>query len=169
MKQFLALMALLFVAVLAIWVAMRLAPETWAMMAGVIFGILASLPMAAIVFLLLRREQRAARPAETGYYAPRPRVLLDAEPLAYPPGERRLPDARYYLPPAPPRRAARPDADTAPYAYAPARPAPPAPPAWDHWGPDGNAEATAPWETDGGEYAAWETAPRPRGARILGQ
>src|SRR6476469_8690423 len=44
------------------------------------------------------------------------------------------------------------------------------PPAWDHWGPDGEAaQPPAPWETDGGEYAAWETAPPPRGARILGR
>jgi hypothetical protein len=164
MKQFLALMALLFVAVLAVAVAYRLAPETWAMIAGVVFGILASLPMTGIVFLLLRREQRAARPAEPAYYAPQPRVLLDAEPLAYAPAGRRLPDARYYLPPAPyvpPAANAKLNTQNA---------TPVAPPAWDHWGPDGDAvEPPPPWETDGGEYAAWETAPPPRGARILGR
>lgn len=164
MKQFLALMALLFVAVLAIWVAYRLAPETWAMMAGVVFGILASLPMTGIVFLLLRREQRAARPVEPAYYAPRPRVLLDAEPLAYAPGDRGLPDPRYYLPPAPyVAPAANSKLNTQHSSLVP-------PPAWDHWGPDGEAaDPPAPWETDGGEYAAWETAPPPRGARILGR
>ena len=183
MKKFLALMAMLFVSVLAIWVAYRLAPETWAMIAGIVFGVVASLPMCAIVVLLLLRGNRREpeRPVETTYYqAGPPRVILNAEPAPYasfaPYGPergpvRRLPAGPAYQP-APARPAAPPrtfvDHAQASYDYAPA-------PAWTPepeplMAEDDYEMEGAGWDAPTQPYSAWED-PAPHGSgrpRILG-
>jgi hypothetical protein len=183
MKKFLALMAMLFVSVLAIWVAYRLAPETWAMIAGVVFGILASLPMCGIVVLLLLRCNRREpdRPVETTYYqAGPPRVILNAEPAPYasfaPPypergPARRLPAGPAYQPaparPAAPQRTFVDHAQPS-YDYAPPREWAPEPEPW--MGDDASEVDNAGWDVPAEPYAAWED-PAPRGStrpRILG-
>ncbi|MDQ2807208.1 MAG: hypothetical protein M3Z04_09915 [Chloroflexota bacterium] len=175
MKTFLAAMAMLFTTVLAIWVAFRLAPETWAMMAGVVFGLLASLPMFGIVALLLLRGNR--RPAEPVAVAPP--IYYPPQPYALPPSYAPyapLPAAPegYYLPApahAPPRSAplqtvAAPrayiDRTPAPYAPAPAYPWDAAPPAWIESAADPADEPE--WDAP----AQYPAPARRREARILG-
>jgi hypothetical protein len=183
MKKFLALMAMLFVSVLAIWVAYRLAPETWAMIAGIVFGVVASLPMCGIVVLLLLRGNRREpeRPVETTYYqAGPPRVILNAEPAPYasfaPYGPergpvRRLPAGPAYQP-APARAAAPPrtfvDHAQPSYDYAPARDWAPEPEPW--MGEDASEMDDTGGDAPPAPYAAWED-PAPHGSgrpRILG-
>jgi hypothetical protein len=73
-KTFVALLAILGVLTISVIVAFRLAPETWAMVAGVIFGVVAALPMCAIVVLLLR--QRPAPPPVQQPAPPQPQIIL---------------------------------------------------------------------------------------------
>jgi len=174
MKEFLAAMAMLFVCVLAIWVAFRLAPETWAMIAGVVFGLLASLPMCGIVVMLLLRGQRREQPpTEPRYYPPPPIVLLNPDPAGY--GQFAPPDlapAEYQLPPGHRYPVRRPAPQRPPRAFVDRAAAPypaPEPAPWR----DDNAyelvEADA-WDAPAGEYPAWESPAPPdaRNARILG-
>lgn len=175
MKKYLAVSGLLFVAVLATWIAFRLAPETWAMVAGIVFGVVASLPMCAIVVLLLLRGRTPERaPAGPPYYTPP--VVLPADPRGYaafrPPAE----DPRFGhpLPPGAPYPAW--DKPTA----APPRPfvdrtAPVYQPPTRRWAdgddPAYNRVDADAWDVqDDGAYPAWEPSaqPAPRGARILG-
>src|SRR5207248_2652623 len=76
---FLATLTVLCTLTLTGIVAFRLAPETWAMIAGVVFGLVAALPMCAIVVLLIRRQPVApppAPPVQPQAYAPPQFILL---------------------------------------------------------------------------------------------
>ncbi len=188
MKRFLAAMTMLFVTVMATWVAFRLAPETWAMIAGVVFGLVAALPMCAIVVILLLRGQSAPQraPQEPVYAPPPSYVVLNAEPGPY--GgyvvapetaryERRLPAPAYPARPAPaPARPAagraaapRTFVDRTDTAY-------PTGPTWeataeaDAWEP-AYAAPEYEYEDAAEPYRTWEqpAAPAARGARILGR
>jgi len=64
LKHFVATLAVLCVLTLTGIVAFRLAPETWAMIAGVIFGVVAALPMCAVVIMMLRRPAAAPPPVQ---------------------------------------------------------------------------------------------------------
>ena len=188
MKRFVAGMVMLFVVVLAIWAAFRLAPETWAVLAGIVFGLIAALPMCAIALVLLLRGHGAdRRPAEPAYYPPQqPIVVLNADPNAYgsytlPPGygyEHRLPPGVYPAQqrpaparPAPPRGFV--DRTQAPYqGYAPA-PSHGWEAAEEPWieGQAYEIEDQAAWDAQAESYGAWQRPPppAPRNARILGR
>ncbi|MGI8586565.1 MAG: hypothetical protein ACR2M0_02615 [Chloroflexia bacterium] len=149
MKQFVLAMTILFVSVMGIWAAYRLSPETWAMIAGVVFGLLASLPMCGIVMMLLMRGQRhdsAGRPPEPVYYPPQqPMIWVQPRPMPI--------ASRTFVDRAP-----------APYPYQPPQPWADAPQEWvaaeAYDASDGYAwEAQAP---------AWEQPSRSRDPRILG-
>jgi len=170
MKQFLAAMAMLFVSVLAIWVGFRLAPETWAMIAGVVFGLLASLPMGAVVVILLRRARPPAPAAPIYYYPAAPGFqVIDAAPAGYglaPPDPRHgavLPSPGAGRPVAPRRFVDRAAGIRATAGYGAA--ADPAAARDSGFLAEGE---TAPWDRDGGDPAAWERQPAPRPPRILG-
>ncbi len=168
MKTFLAAMAMLFTTVLAIWVAFRLAPETWAMMAGVVFGLPASLPMfGLVVLLLLRGRSRAeAAPTPPGYYPPQPYTVPPGyapyAPLPAPTAE------GYYLPPGyvQPYSAAL-QSSAAPRAFVDRAQAPYAPPA--AWIEGEAYEVDEPaWDQPTAPYPVVERPARRREARILG-
>lgn len=147
MKQFLALLMILGVLTISVIVAFRLAPETWAMVAGVIFGVVAALPMCAVVIMMLR--QRPAPPPPQVMPTPQPpQVILlhPGGPLPYP-----------YAGQAPAPQAMLPMPNPAYYQAPPAPPAQYAAPA--EW-PDLDAE-------DEAEYWAPAAAPKPS-YRILG-
>jgi hypothetical protein len=188
MKRFVAGMAVLFVTVLAVWVAFRLAPETWAVLAGIIFGLIAALPMCAIAVILLLRGQGAERHSAEpkGYPPQQPIVVLNADPNAYgnyvlPP---QAPPYGYQLPPGVPYPASRPApvraapprgfVDRSQVAYRGYAPAPA--PEWEgaeQW-VDGDAyevDDRAAWDAQAEPYGQWErpAPPSPRNARILGR
>ena len=113
MKRFLAGLVILAVLTISVIVAFRLAPETWAMIAGVIFGVIAALPMCAVVMMMLR--QRPAPPPVQPVAPPQPpQVILlhSGAPMQYPyagqaPAPQHMlpmPNPAYYQ--APPQRPA---------------------------------------------------------------
>ena len=122
LKQFFALLIILAVLTVSVIVAFRLAPETWAMIAGVIFGVVAALPMCAVVIMMLR-QRPAPPPPQVMPTPPPPQIILlqPGGPLPYPyagqapPPQHMLPQpnpAYYPAPPPPPARyAARPEWD----------------------------------------------------------
>jgi hypothetical protein len=73
-KRFVAGLTILGVMIISVIVAFRLAPETWAVMAGIIFGVVAALPMCAIVVLLLR--QRPVAPPAPPAPPPPPQIIM---------------------------------------------------------------------------------------------
>ncbi|HUS15676.1 MAG TPA: hypothetical protein VM536_11745 [Chloroflexia bacterium] len=162
MKKFVLAMAMLFVCVLAIWVAFRLASETWAMIAGVVFGLLASLPMCGVVLVMLMRGSKPQPAPPVYHYTPYGLPPQEQVPPGYRPSFEATP-AGYYLPAGPaPVRAARPAAprtfvEPIPYRY--------------QGPPDLDADSYDVDDADGWdvpEPASWEPPARPRQARILG-
>ena len=142
-KRFVAGLAILGVVIISVIIAFRLAPETWAVLAGIVFGVVAALPMCAIVVLLLR--QRPAPPPAPPVTPTQPQIIMLHPGMAA--------DPRYM-------------------AQMPAAPMLPAPPAyaWPMPAP-GPRQAAAPpeWldaepEDDG---AAWEPAPYATPARVM--
>lgn len=111
MKRFLALLVILAVLTISVIVAFRLAPETWAMIAGVIFGVVAALPMCAVVIMMLR-QRPAAPPPQPLAPPPPPQVIMlhTGGPVQYPYAGQApppqamlpLPNPAYYQ--APPQR-----------------------------------------------------------------
>ena len=74
MKRFLALLVIVAVGTVSLVVAFRLAPETWAVIAGILFGVVAALPMCVIVVLLLRQRPAVPPPAEVA--PPAPQIIM---------------------------------------------------------------------------------------------
>jgi hypothetical protein len=144
-KRFFAGLVILAVLTVSVIVAFRLAPETWAMIAGVIFGVIAALPMCAVVMMLLR--QRPAPPPAQPLTPPQPPqviMLHPGVPMQYP-----------YAGQAAPPQAMLPMPTPAYYQAPPARPVQYAAADWD----DGEAEAEIVYRP-----------PTPKaGYRILGQ
>ncbi len=148
-KRFLAGLVILAVLTVSAIVAFRLAPETWAMIAGVIFGVIAALPMCAVVMMLLR-QRPAPPPAQPLAPPPPPQVIMlhPGVSMQYPyagqaPPQHMLPvpNPGYYQAPPPAYQA------QAPYA---------APAEWDDQGIE--------------DEVAYHAAPAPRASyRILGQ
>ena len=73
-KRFVAGLAIVGVVIISVIVAFRLAPETWAVLAGIVFGVVAALPMCVIVVLLLR--QRPAPPPAPPVAPPQPQIIM---------------------------------------------------------------------------------------------
>src|SRR5689334_5989452 len=92
-KRFVAGLAILGVVIISVIVAFRLAPETWAVLAGIIFGLVAALPMCVIVVLLVR--QRPAPPPAPPVTPQPPQIILLHPGAGL--------DPRYNAQPAPPR------------------------------------------------------------------
>ena len=152
LKYFLATLAGLCTLTLTGIVAFRLAPETWAMIAGVIFGVVAALPMCAVVAMLLRR-QPAAPPVQP--IQPMPAQPLPPQIIMLHPG---VPPVAPYGGPARAQRQLPPAASA--YAWPPQ-------PGWEgeEWTDADIADEAAYWPAD--HYAAPPPAARPA-YRILG-
>jgi hypothetical protein len=148
LKRFLALLIILAVLTVSVIVAFRLAPETWAMVAGVIFGVVAALPMCAVVIMMIR-QRPAPPPPQVMAPPPPPQVILlhSGGPMQYP----------YAGQPAPPQHML-PRPNPVYYQAPPPAPAPYA--------------AQAEWEDLDAEEEAeyWAPPAAPRASyRILGQ
>lgn len=95
MKKYFAIVGAICAVSLTVVVAFRIAPEAWAVIAGILFGGLASLPMGFIALMLLRR-QPVAPIAQQPSYQPQPQVIIVREPAL----PRR--QQQNYIPAAPP-------------------------------------------------------------------
>lgn len=97
MLKYLAVVGALCAVALTVTVALMIGPTTWAVLLGIVFGGLASLPMLFVVVLLLRRPPA---PPPPGWGYPPPGYTV---PAATPTqrGVANLP-ASYALPAAPP-------------------------------------------------------------------
>ncbi|PZS00104.1 MAG: hypothetical protein DLM69_06755 [Candidatus Chloroheliales bacterium] len=93
LKKYIAIIGALCAISLTVVVALRIAPEAWAVIAGIFFGGLASVPMCFIALMLLRRQPLA--PMQPSAYQPQPQVIIMREPAL----PRRQPQS--YIPPAP--------------------------------------------------------------------
>lgn len=144
-KRFVAGLAILGVVIISVIVAFRLAPETWAVLAGIVFGVVAALPMCAIVVLLLR-QRPAPPPGQQPVTPAQPQIILMHPGVAA--------DPRYM----------------AQLPAAPMLPAPPPAYAWPMPAPQAR-QATAPQEwldaEPEEEGAEWEPTPYAAPARVM--
>ncbi len=83
MKKYIAIVGAICAVSLTIVVALRIAPEAWATIAGIFFGGLASVPMCFIALMLIR-NQSGVRPAASGQPAPPQQIIIVREPTALP-------------------------------------------------------------------------------------
>jgi len=94
LKKYMAIVGALCAVSLTVVVALRIAPEAWAVIAGIFFGGLASVPMCFIALMLLRHQSLAPM-QQRPTYQPQPQVIIMREPAL----PRRQPQS--YIPPAP--------------------------------------------------------------------
>lgn len=72
-KKYMAIVGGVCAVTLTLVVALRIAPEAWAVIAGILFGGLASVPMCFIAYMLVRRQSVApTQPA----YPQQPQVII---------------------------------------------------------------------------------------------
>jgi hypothetical protein len=79
MKKYIAIVSALCAVSLTVVVALRIAPEAWAVIAGIFFGGLASVPMCFIALMLLRHQPVASNQPQPTYH-PQPQVIIVREP-----------------------------------------------------------------------------------------
>ncbi len=79
MKKYIALVGVLCAISLTVVVALRIEPGAWAVIAGIFFGGLASVPMCFIALMLLR-HQAVAPVQQQPRYQPQPQVIIVREP-----------------------------------------------------------------------------------------
>ena len=96
LKRLAAILAILAVLTISTIVAFRLAPETWAVLVGILFGLVATLPMCAIVVLMLR--QHPAPPPAPPLPVPPPQIVFLTAGTPVPPAGARLPQLPAMLP-----------------------------------------------------------------------
>ena len=163
LKYFLATLVVLCTLTLTGIVAFRLAPETWAMIAGVVFGVVAALPMCAVVIMLLRRQPTAPpmQPMQPLATMPPPQIIMlhPGVPPVASDGRWTMGDGQWAQPGGP-TRAQRQLPAAAGYAWQP-----PAQAAWE-----GEDWAEAEFADEGAEWAGEAYAAPARPAyRILGE
>ena len=79
MKKYIAMVGALCAISLTVVVALRIEPGAWAVIAGIFFGGLASVPMCFIALMLLR-HQSVAPTLQQPRYQPQPQVIIVREP-----------------------------------------------------------------------------------------
>lgn len=75
MKKWIALGVCLFPIALGVVAGLRLSKESLAVIIGVLFGLVASLPLYLVTFLVLKREVRSEEP-KVNAYPPTPPVIV---------------------------------------------------------------------------------------------
>ncbi len=79
MKKYIAMVGALCAVSLTIVVALRIEPGAWAVIAGIFFGGLASVPMCFIALMLLRHQVVAPTQSQP-HYQPQPQLIIVREP-----------------------------------------------------------------------------------------
>jgi hypothetical protein len=85
MKELLKVSVVAFAITLAVVVGNRLSAEATAVIVGLVFGVLASVPLSLIVLLIVRRTERREPPPRWESYPPVVVIQPGAQPQAQPP------------------------------------------------------------------------------------